>query len=260
MYLKETKEQIDSRSSTSSRDWRYCTVPLAWLVCLDWGRDCSRRKNGQDGWTMTCACPPFECSLTQVSVLCRSLILRGGYYVSSMQDFLSWLTRARSKYIRPHVSNGSSVHVVNGHWARHLKVGSLLFNHPYPRVLITYIWVDAWWWLWYTTSPKLKVPSPLPPLLFPSSSHVTQTQSRRHRTKWRYTESRETSSWSGLSYLPSFILHDIGAIHMQEAIHNFVHEMLHNHPAAQRIDALWRVRFLFTSWNVQLKYMVGNWI
>ena len=43
--------------------------------------------------------------------------------------------------------------------------------------------------------------------------------------------------------LPSFISHGIDAIHVQEAMHNFVHEMLHDSPAAQQIDALWRVGF-----------------
>lgn len=28
---------------------------------------------------------------------------------------------------------------------------------------------------------------------------------------------------------------------LQEAIHNFVHDMLHYSPAAQRIETLWRV-------------------
>ena len=147
MYLKEAEEQIDSRSSTSSRDWRYCTVPLAWLVCLDWRGDRYRRKNEQDGWTMTCACPSSEGSLIRISMSHRFPTLRGAYYVLSTHELLSWLTRARSKYIRPHVSNGSSVHVINGHPARHLKVGSSLPNHPYSRVLITYIWIDVWWWL-----------------------------------------------------------------------------------------------------------------
>ena len=27
-------------------------------------------------------------------------------------------------------------------------------------------------------------------------------------------------------------------------MHNFVHDMLHNSPAARRIESLWRVRFL----------------
>ena len=30
---------------------------------------------------------------------------------------------------------------------------------------------------------------------------------------------------------------------LQDAMHNFVHDMLHNSPAAQRIESLWRVRF-----------------
>jgi hypothetical protein len=29
-------------------------------------------------------------------------------------------------------------------------------------------------------------------------------------------------------------------------MHNFVHDMLHNSPAAQRIEALWKVSLLFT--------------
>ena len=91
-----------------------------------------------------------------------------------------------------------------------------------------------WWCLWYTTSLKLKVPS-----LFLSSSHVTQISSRRHRTKRRYTKSRETSSRSGLSSLPSFYY--MMLIHAQEAMYNFIHEMLHDSAAAQRIDTLWRV-------------------
>jgi putative hydrolase of HD superfamily len=47
------------------------------------------------------------------------------------------------------------------------------------------------------------------------------------------------------SFFLSFISHDADAVRIQEAMHNFLHEMLHDSPAAQRIDALWKVSFLY---------------
>jgi putative hydrolase of HD superfamily len=39
----------------------------------------------------------------------------------------------------------------------------------------------------------------------------------------------------------------IGQISWQDAINNFVSEMLHDSPAAKRIFALWKVRYAFIS-------------
>jgi hypothetical protein len=44
--------------------------------------------------------------------------------------------------------------------------------------------------------------------------------------------------------LPSLRLRRLVDLSAQEAMHNFVHEMLHDSPAAQRMEALWKVRVI----------------
>lgn len=39
---------------------------------------------------------------------------------------------------------------------------------------------------------------------------------------------------------------------IQEAMQNFVHDMLHNSPAAQRIEALWKVIYLLSASRIHI--------
>jgi len=103
------------------------------------------------------------------------------------------------------------------------------------------------------TSPKLKVPSPpLSSLSFVILCYPISKSETSHQEKV-YQKPRNIVS--KLSVLPSFLFpYYMTLMHVQEAMHNFIHEMLHDSPAAQPIDALWRVSSSYLlSRNVQLE-------
>lgn len=66
--------------------------------------------------------------------------------------------------------------------------------------------------------------------------------SRRHRTPRRHPEGRkaETRIRASLQHGPPLLAFDDVGYWLQEAMQNFVHEMLHDSPAALRIMSLWK--------------------